>query len=331
MSKKLIVTLTIAVLGVAAISVFGLIVTRKAAARTTVPATATVQTGITLPNLNIYTLTSDNTINILIPGTNIYVGLGRVPRGNGNLINIDFRPADGDSTKLYGVTDLGRILLIDLNNVSGAPTVISTLSPRFAGGVQSLMDFNPVANAIRLIGSNDQNFAVVNANGGNLNSTVVQTKLAYAAADVNRGVDPNICGGAYTNNFAGATNTIFYAIDYDLDTFVTIAPPLTATGSSNTGGGQLQTIGRVVTTTGARINFNSLTDFDIYTPKAGVNLLVGVNNMTMFTIDLAQINPNLPLGTTQTVVAKTTDLVAPFSDSFDDIAIPTPSGAVASR
>jgi len=331
MSKKLIVTLTIAVLAVAAISVFGLIVTRRAAARTTVPATAAVQTGITLPSLNIYTLSSDNTINILIPGTNIYVGLGRVPRNNGNLIGFDFRPADGSSTKLYALTDRGRLLLIDLNNVSGAPTVISTLSPRFAGGFQSLMDFNPVANALRIIGSNDQNFAVVNANGGNLNQTVVQTRVAYASGDVNAGADPNLCGGSYTNNIAGATTTIFYAIDYDLDTLVTIARPLTATGSSNTGGGQLQTIGRVVNANGVPINFNPTTDFDIYTPNIGVNLLIGVNNMTMYTIDLAQINPNLPLGSTQTVVAKTADLVAPFSDAFTDIAIPAVGGAVASK
>ena len=39
--------------------------------------------------------------------------------------------------------------------------LVSTLSPRFAGGYQSLMDFNPMVNALRLIGSNDQNFAVV--------------------------------------------------------------------------------------------------------------------------------------------------------------------------
>jgi hypothetical protein len=72
------------------------------------------------------------------------------------------------------------------------------------------MDFNPVVNALRFIGSNDQNIAVVNANGGNLNQTVQQTRLQYAAGDASAGVDPNITAGAYTNNFAGAIQTTFF-------------------------------------------------------------------------------------------------------------------------
>lgn len=108
--------------------------------------------------------------------------------------------------------------------------------------VESLMDFNPAVNALRLIGSNDQNFAVVNANGGNLNQTAVQTALAYAPGDANAGRDPNVTAGAYNNNVPNTPQTIFYMIDYDLDTLVTIAPPLGARGS-NTGGGQLRTIG----------------------------------------------------------------------------------------
>ncbi len=286
--------------------------------------------GISLPKVKIYFLTSDNMIYVLIPGTSAFIQLGRVPRGGlGNLIGLDFRVADGNRNQVYGVTDKGNLLLINLRNVSSRPTMVSALSPRFAGGFQSLMDFNPVVNALRLFGSNDQNFAVVNANGGNLNTTVVQTAATYAAGDVNAGVDPNMTGGAYTNNVVGAANTIFYTIDYDLDTFCTISTR-NAAGSSNTGGGVFQTIGKVVNTSGNQINFNPTTDLDVYTDGNGKNFLVGINNETIFTIDLSQINLNLALGTTQNVVARTVKLPAFLpADSFIDIAI-TPYIAPAS-
>ncbi|HZF39874.1 MAG TPA: cellulose binding domain-containing protein, partial [Blastocatellia bacterium] len=101
----------------------------------------------------------------------------------------------------------------------------------------------------------------------------------------------------------GATVTLFYAIDYDLDTLVTIQPA-TPGGSSNTGGGQLQTIGRLVTPGGAQINLSPTADFDIYTDANGVNSIIGVSGRTLFTIDLSQINRSLQLGTTQNVVAR---------------------------
>jgi Domain of unknown function (DUF4394)/Carbohydrate binding module (family 6) len=291
-------------------------------------ATTTAVTGVVLPKTNIYFLTSDNMIYLLKPGSSAFVQLGRVSKSKGNLIGIDFRVADGNNNQVYGLTDTGNLLLIDLRYVTRNPTVVSTLSPRFAGGFQSLFDFNPVVNAGRIIGSNDQNFAVVNSNG-NLNMTAVQTALTYAAADVNGGIDPNVSGGTYTNNVVGAANTIFYAVDYDLDTFVTISTR-NATGSSNTGGGVLQTIGKIVNSSGNPINVNPTVDIDVFTSTNGNNSLVGINNETIFTIDLAQINLNLPLGTTQNVIARTVTLPAILpADSFIDIAIAPPAAAPA--
>lgn len=263
----------------------------------------TQSTGVVLPKTNIYVLNADNTIFVLTPGATSFTRLVRVTQVNGNLIGIDFRPADASGTSLYGLTDTGNLYTISLVAPQlAAATLVSTLSTRFAGGFQSLMDFNPVLNAVRLIGSNDQNFALVNS-GGNLNIAAVQTAMAYAAGDVNAGVDPNISGGTYSNNFVGAPNTLFYGIDHDLDTLVTIAT-LNATGSSNTGGGQLKTIGRVVDPNGAQINFSPTADLDIHTDASGVNSLIGVNGRTLFTIDLAQLNPALALGATQNVIAK---------------------------
>ena len=146
----------------------------------------------------------------------------RIDGVEGNLIGIDFRPnqqANAVRTNtigLHGLSDTGKIYTIAIGPGGGQGTATLVSSPfptPFDGGFQSLMDFNPVVDAIRLIGSNDQNFAVVNANGGNLNASAVQTAVAYAAGDTQAGRDPNLTAGAYTNNVAGAANTIFYAFD----------------------------------------------------------------------------------------------------------------------
>ncbi len=156
----------------------------------------------------------------------------------------------------------------------------------------------------------------------------VQTKFAYAAGDVNAGKDPEITGGAYTNNVAGAANTIFYMIDHDADTLVTIADK-TATGSSNTGGGQLKTIGQFFDEQGNRLNMSPTTDIDIYTDRSGINYLVGQTTRLLFSIDLSQINQNLPLGKTQRIIVRRGPPAplpgsnAPLTGGVFDIAIPT--------
>ena len=260
-----------------------------------------VAQGVDIPNAPVFALTSDNAIYVLRPGASNYVRLGRVETEGGNLIGMDFRVADG---KLYALTDLGVIYTIPVSQTSvGQAQRVSTMSPRFIGGFEMLFDFNPVANAIRVAGS-DQNLAVVNGtNGSNLTTTVAQTPFAYVTGDVNFGKDPQITGGSYTNNYVGATTTIFYAIDADTDSLVTIADK-TATGSSNTGGGKLQTIGQVVDQNGNRVNLSPTTDIDIYTDKSGKNFLVGQTTRLLFSIDLSQINPNLAVGKTQKVVVK---------------------------
>ncbi|MEP7339866.1 MAG: DUF4394 domain-containing protein [Acidobacteriota bacterium] len=310
--KKSFAAMTVIALALVVSLIFGRMGRSSASAESELNSSATLtssaagvaqSTGVVLPKTNIYVLNADNTIFVLTPGATSFTRLVRVTQVNGNLIGIDFRPADASGTSLYGLTDTGNLYTFNLVAPQlGAATLVSTLSTRFAGGFQSLMDFNPVLNAVRLIGTNDQNFALVNS-GGNLNVAAVQTPMAYAEGDVNAGLDPNICGGAYSNNFVGAPNTLFYGIDHDLDTLVTIAT-VNATGSSNTGGGQLKTIGRLVDPNGAPVNFSPTADLDIHTDASGVNSLIGVNGRTLFTIDLAQLNPSLALGTTQNVIVK---------------------------
>lgn len=277
-------------------------VTVSAQTQTTAAALG-VATGVTLPNSRVYALTSDNSLYFLRPGASQYVRGGRVAVSDGgNLIGIDFRPADG---LLYGLTDRGGLYTIDLSaRYFGTTTKVSTVNPRFSGGFGALVDFNPVLNALRIVGSNDQNIAVVNsADGKNLGTTAVQTNFTYAQGDVNFGKNPEIVGGAYSNNYVGAVNTLFYLVDHDLDTLVTISNK-NATGSSNTGSGLLQTIGTFVDENGTALNMSPTTDFDIYTDSNGTNFLVGQTTRLLFSIDLSQIDPNLALGRTQRVVVR---------------------------
>lgn len=244
--------------------------------------------GVQLPPVDIFALDNDNTLWIKPACGGSFSRMVRVrPRlSNEQIIGIDFRPADG---YLYAVSDNGSIYQIDTSPPGrGNIVLVGAINPRFGGGVQSLMDFNPVVDAVRLIGSNDQNYALVN-NNGNLNVTAVQTKISYAAGDANAGIDPNLVGGAYTNNNPGAATTLFYGLDYDLDVLITIAPG--ANGSSATGGGQLTTVGRLLTFAGNPINITPTADADIYTDLQGGNHLIGVSGRTLFTIDLSTVQP----------------------------------------
>src|SRR5262249_3381307 len=153
--KKPFFTVTFITLALAALFTLGLAGWRSAKAKSgaknwsqdiVLSAESLKQSGVSLPKTSIYALSSDNTIFVLTPGATSFSRLGRVTTTNGNLIGIDFRVSDGN---LYAVTDTGSLYTISLNSSRlGAATLVSKLSPRFAGGFQSLLDFNPVLDAI---------------------------------------------------------------------------------------------------------------------------------------------------------------------------------------
>jgi hypothetical protein len=284
---------------------------------------AQIGPNITFPKTPIYALDSDNTIYVLQSGATSFTRLFRVTQVNGNLIGIDFRVADGNNNVLYAVTDTGSIYTINLydppfgvatNVALGDVTKVSDLATRFPGGIQSLMDFNPVLNAIRLIGSDRSNYAVVNS-GGNLNAMAIQTALSYDPNDVNKGVTPHVSGGAYDGNVVsgnavagGVATTRFYAMDYDLDTLVTIQPAAPG-GSSATGGGVLQTLGPLVDLNGQRISISPTADIDINSLYLGsilrADTIVGISDQTLFAIDLSQVNPKVPAGNVTNIITAT--------------------------
>lgn len=325
-SNKLSATIMVILLGLA----LNLICTQSAYAQSSADKVA---------SRDVFALASDNTIHQLSFTTNGFKGAKSIKRTiingvSGTLIGIDFRVTGPGTFQLYGLSDNGNIYSITLPSGTilgvGTATLVSTLSTNFGGGFQSLLDFNPVLNAIRLVGSNDQNVAVVNSNGGNLNASVAQTAFSYVTGDPKFGVDPNITGGSYTNNVSGATQTYFFTIDYNQDTLVTIAD-LNSTGSSNTGGGKLKTVGAIIDTAGNPINFTPTADMDIFTDTTFGNQALVVNGRNAYLIDLSTVNPLLPVGTTQTVVASPIEIAQSFTHSpeqvpydFIDVAV-TPS------
>jgi Domain of unknown function (DUF4394)/IPT/TIG domain len=229
----------------------------------------------------IVALDSNNTLFTYNPSLGSFVNPVPVTDIKGNLEGIDFRPANN---LLYGITDTDQIYIID--PASGATKFVSTLPTSFDGGFQSLMDFNPVVNALRLIGSNDQNLAVANAPGADLSVTNPQLSLVYADGDRNEGVDPNVTAGAYTNNVPNATQTVLYNIDPDKDvlTIQSLAipgPNQVVTGPNQTANGINRTVGSL------GVNFAPVAGMDIYTnPQTLVNNAVAVSGSTLYCISL---------------------------------------------
>jgi uncharacterized protein DUF4394 len=137
-------------------------------------------------------------------------------KGAGRLIGIDVRPADG---LLYGVTVDGAIVTIDPQ--SGQATLKSKLSESLKAGVTATVDFNPVADRLRIMGSDGTSLRV-NVDDG---KTVVDGAHKFKEGDAGAGKTPKVVAGAYSNAVKGAPSTMLYDIDATTGSLVTQAPP----------------------------------------------------------------------------------------------------------
>ncbi|MEO6434411.1 MAG: DUF4394 domain-containing protein [Tepidisphaeraceae bacterium] len=156
------------------------------------------------------------------------------------VVGIDYRAANG---QLYGLVDgagTDRIILIDAK--TGASTPVFSLTTQLVGD-EFGVDFNPVADALRITSDADQNLRVPFASG----ATIVDGALAYGAADANAGDNPNVVGSAYTNSFPGTTTTQLFNIDSGQDVQVLQSPP---------NAGTLSTIGSLGVNTDAPVGFD---------------------------------------------------------------------------
>ncbi len=140
----------------------------------------------------------------------------RISGATGRVIGIDQRPADG---ALYGVTDAGRIVTID--RATGRAREVSRLSEPFDGGGRAVVDFNPAADRLRLMGMNGTNFRV-NVETG---AVARDGQLAYRAGSPLAETRPRITAGAYTNSVRGARATALYTLDPLFGSYNLQAPP----------------------------------------------------------------------------------------------------------
>lgn len=139
----------------------------------------------------------------------------RVTGAEGRLIGIDVRPSNG---MLYGVTDAGQIVTID--PASGRATQVSRLSERFESGGRAVVDFNPVADRLRLMGMSGTSFRI-NVDTGQVTR---DGQLKYGAGPW-ASTAPRVVAGAYTNSMQGAQQTALLTVDSMTRTLNLQAPP----------------------------------------------------------------------------------------------------------
>jgi hypothetical protein len=180
---------------------------------------------------------------------------------DGPLVGIDVRPADG---MLYGLVEDGTVVTID---TAGKATVKSKLETMLAKGVAATVDFNPVADRLRVIGSDGTNLRA-NVDDGKVTK---DGQLRYADGDINKGKSPKIVAGAYINSVKGSKETGLFDIDAATGALVKQAPP---------NDGILNTVGML----GAKVDNVA---FDIWSDGQGRNEAWAMAGRELWSIDLA--------------------------------------------
>lgn len=132
------------------------------------------------------------------------------------LRGIDVRPA---SREVYALVGGDKLFVLD--PATGSLTSKSTLTQMLPGDGQAVVDFNPVADRLRLLASDGTNFRV-NVDTGEV---TLDGKVAYAADGPYAGNKPKVMAGAYTNSHAGAESTALYNIDLATDQLMLQNPP----------------------------------------------------------------------------------------------------------
>jgi hypothetical protein len=170
------------------------------------------------PNVTIYGVTTDG--KLVSFSSAKPDKLLKTPKLSGTqkgerLVGIDFRPSN---KTLYGVSNQNRLYTI--NTTTGVATAVGTLTTTLTGRFYGV-DFNPVPDRLRITDDTDQNLRANPSDATN----VEDKKLVFAAADANKGKEPNVAASAYANNVAGAKSTTLYNIDSWENVLATQAPP----------------------------------------------------------------------------------------------------------
>ncbi|GAB2596553.1 DUF4394 domain-containing protein [Microlunatus antarcticus] len=194
--------------------------------------------------------------------------------GDASLVGIDRRVQNG---KLYGVGNAGG--LYTLSTSSAKATKVGQLSVAL-DGTSFGVDFNPAANALRVVSDTGQNLRQPFGEGdGPTVPTVTDGALTYVLPTGNV-PGTGVAGAAYTNNdLAAATGTTLFVLDTNLDQ-IAVQSPANA--------GSLAATGKLGVDAGAGVGFDIFSDI-----KSGrTNSVEGYATVTVkgkssfYTVDL---------------------------------------------
>ncbi len=207
-------------------------------------------------------LTADNKL-VKIDTATMAASAPMAISGADKIVGIDQRPADG---KLWGLTATGQLVVID--HMSGKATLGSMLSEKVTLGPRPVVDFNPVADRLRVIGADGVSLRI-NVDTG---ATTVDKPLNYDAADTSAAKKPAVAAGAYTNSMKGAKGTELFHVDGGNGALVLQNPP---------NDGVLKTRGMVGVTGPADVVM------DIANEGEGKNTAYLIAGDALYTVDLA--------------------------------------------
>lgn len=134
-----------------------------------------------------------------------------------SIVGIDFRPTGPTTGDLHAVTSTGRSLILD------PETAMATVIQTIAGDGTELtgnrigVDFNPAANALRIIGDDGKNLRVPTAALTNPAPAMAVNTLVDGVMGYQQGVT----AAAYTNAEVGLEGTVLYVIDTENDVLYT--------------------------------------------------------------------------------------------------------------
>jgi len=136
--------------------------------------------------------------------------------GVSSLRGLDVRPSNG---WIYGLDDAGQLYTVDAK--TGAASKAAKLSQALPGKGQAVVDFNPVADRLRLLAADGTSLRV-NVDSGEV---VVDGKVAYAKDGPYAGKTAKVVAGAYTNAYAGTEKTALYTVDLASGNLMLQNPP----------------------------------------------------------------------------------------------------------
>lgn len=135
-----------------------------------------------------------------------------LPAGD-KLVGIDYRVSRG---VLFGLSAAGRLYTID--TATGALKPVGGTPPAALAGQTVAMNFNPVADRIRVVSDSGLNLRLHPDTGA---VAATDPALAYAPGDARAGQAPKLAAAAYTYNKKDDKLTTNYAIDRAAGVLVT--------------------------------------------------------------------------------------------------------------